>query len=162
MAIADETELLLLRLLDEEYTRHPSPKAPTVGLRQPENSGLATLPRALREPQACAAADTHRAQVRILGLVAMAPSPNTSKKHPQNAIYPYLLRGLSVVRPNPVWSTDITYIRLAQGFVYLVAIIDWYSRTNSRRFRRSLGLAGVEHDGRQFLCGLPGRCPQGV
>jgi putative transposase len=58
----------------------------------------------------------------------MAPAPNTSKKHPQNKTYPYLLRGLSVVRPNHVWSTDITYIRLAQGFVYLVAIIDWYSR----------------------------------
>lgn len=66
--------------------------------------------------------------MRILGLAAMAPDSNTSKKHPQNKIYPYLLRGVSMVRPNHVWSTDITYIRLAQGFVYLVAIIDWYSR----------------------------------
>jgi putative transposase len=66
--------------------------------------------------------------MRILGLVAMAPGPNTSKKHPQNKVYPYLLRGLEIIRPDHVWSTDITYIRLAQGFVYLVAIIDWYSR----------------------------------
>ena len=66
--------------------------------------------------------------MRVLGLVAMVPSPNTSKKHPQHKVYPYLLRGLAVVRPNQVWSADLTYIRLAHGFVYLVAIIDWYSR----------------------------------
>jgi putative transposase len=63
-----------------------------------------------------------------MGLAGMAPGPNTSRKHPQNRIYPYLLRGLQVVRPNQVWSTDITYVRLARGFAYLVAIIDWYSR----------------------------------
>ena len=58
----------------------------------------------------------------------MAPGPNTSKPHPQHKIYPYLLRGVDIIRPNQVWSTDITYIRLPRGFVYLVAIIDWYSR----------------------------------
>ena len=66
--------------------------------------------------------------MKKLELVAMVPSPNTSKAHPQHKVYPYLLRGLQVDRPNQVWSTDITYIRLAHGFVYLVAIIDWYSR----------------------------------
>ena len=64
----------------------------------------------------------------ILGLAGMAPGPNTSRPHPQNKIYPYLLRGVSVMRPNHVWSTDITYIRFTRGFVYLVAVIDWYSR----------------------------------
>jgi putative transposase len=63
-----------------------------------------------------------------LGLAAMAPGPNTSRPHPQHKVYPYLLRGVAVMRPNQVWSTDITYIRLLRGFVYLVAIIDWYSR----------------------------------
>src|SRR3546814_13554850 len=63
-----------------------------------------------------------------MGLAGMAPGPSTSRQHPQHKIYPYLLRGLPVVRPNQVWSTDITYIRLARGFVYLVAVIDWYSR----------------------------------
>ena len=58
----------------------------------------------------------------------MAPGPNTSRPHPQHKVYPYRLRGLPITRPNQVWSTDITYIRLARGFVYLVAIIDWYSR----------------------------------
>ena len=53
---------------------------------------------------------------------------NTSKAHPQHKLYPYLLRGLDIIRPNQVWSADITYIRLLHGFVYLVAIIDWYSR----------------------------------
>ena len=64
----------------------------------------------------------------ILGLAGMAPGPNTSRPHPQHKVYPYLLRGVNVIRPNQVWSTDITYIRLARGFVYLVAVIDWYSR----------------------------------
>jgi len=63
-----------------------------------------------------------------LGLIGMAPGPNTSRPHPEHKVYPYLLRGLAVVSPNHVWSTDITYIRLAHGFVYLMAIIDWYSR----------------------------------
>jgi len=66
--------------------------------------------------------------MREMGLAGMAPGPATSKPHPQHKIYPYLLRGVAVTRPNQVWSTDLTYIRLARGFAYLVAIIDWYSR----------------------------------
>ena len=58
----------------------------------------------------------------------MAPGPTTSTPHPEHKVYPYLLRGAPIVRPNQVWSADITYIRLEHGFVYLVAIIDWYSR----------------------------------
>lgn len=64
----------------------------------------------------------------LLGLAGMAPGPNTSLPHSQHKIYPYLLRGVNVTRPNHVWSTDITYIRLARGFAYLAAVIDWYSR----------------------------------
>src|SRR3546814_6034837 len=66
--------------------------------------------------------------MRVMGLAGMAPGPSTSRPHPQHKIYPYLLRGLPVVRPNQGWSTDITYIRLARGFVYLFAVIAWYSR----------------------------------
>lgn len=66
--------------------------------------------------------------MRSMGLAGMAPGPNTSKAHPEHKVYPYLLRGVPVTRPNQVWSTDITYIRLARGFAYLVAVIDWYSR----------------------------------
>jgi putative transposase len=66
--------------------------------------------------------------MRIMGIQGIAPGPNTSKPHPEHKIYPYLLRGLKIDRPNQVWSTDITYIPVAQGFMYLVAVIDWYSR----------------------------------
>ena len=66
--------------------------------------------------------------MRRMGLACMAPGPQTSRAHPEHKVYPYLLRGVSITRPNQVWSTDVTYIRLARGFVYLVAIIDWYSR----------------------------------
>jgi putative transposase len=66
--------------------------------------------------------------MRVLGLAGMAPGPATSRPHPEHKVYPYLLRGVAVVRPNQVWSTDITYLRLAHGFAYLVAIIDWYAR----------------------------------
>jgi putative transposase len=58
----------------------------------------------------------------------MAPGPSTSVMHPAHQVYPYLLRGIEVRRSNQVWSADITYIRLSRGFVYLVAILDWYSR----------------------------------
>ena len=66
--------------------------------------------------------------MRVMGLAGMAPGPSTTVRHPGHKVYPYLLRGVAVVRPNHVWSTDITYIRLARGFAYLVAVIDWYSR----------------------------------
>ena len=66
--------------------------------------------------------------MRLLGLAGMAPGPHTSKPHPEHQVYPYLLRGMVIDRPGQVWSTDVTYIRLKHGFVYLVAIIDWYSR----------------------------------
>ena len=66
--------------------------------------------------------------MRLMGLEALVPKPGTSKASPQNKIYPYLLRGLTIDRPNHVWAADITYIRMAKGFLYLVAIIDWASR----------------------------------
>lgn len=111
----DEDESLLLRLLDEEYTRHPfyGSRRMTKYLR-----GLGQVVNRKRVQRL----------MRTLGLAGMAPGPNTSKSHPQHKTYPYLLRGVDIIRPNQVWSTDITYIRLPRGFVYLVAIIDWYSR----------------------------------
>lgn len=114
-AVVDGVELLLLRLLDEEFTRHPFYGSRKMVVWLGTQGHLVNRKRVQR-------------LMRLLGLAAMAPGPNTSKKHPPNKIYPYLLRGLSIIRGNQVWSTDITYIRLVQGFVYLVAIIDWYSR----------------------------------
>lgn len=66
--------------------------------------------------------------MRLMGLEAVFPKRNTSKPHPGHPVYPYLLRGVTVNRTNQVWSMDITYIRLKQGFVYLAAVIDWKSR----------------------------------
>ena len=66
--------------------------------------------------------------MRSMGLAGIEPASNTSQRHPEHKIYPYLLRGRAITRPNQVWSTDITYIRLPRGFVNLVAKIDWYSR----------------------------------
>jgi putative transposase len=63
-----------------------------------------------------------------MGIMSVAPKPNTSKQGKSHKIYPYLLRDLLIDRPNQVWCTDITYIRMQGGFVYLVAVMDWYSR----------------------------------
>lgn len=78
--------------------------------------------------------DIHVGRERIrrlmdhLGLQAIYPKPDTSKAAPGHTIYPYLLKGVTAAYPNHIWGTDITYIRTAEGFVYLVAFIDWYSR----------------------------------
>ena len=111
----DALDLLLLGLIDEQYTRRPF-----YGSRR-----MVVYLRAQGH-----AVNRKRVQrlMRILGLAGMAPGPATSKPHPEHKVYPYLLRGVAITRPNQVWSTDITYVRLAHGFAYLVAIIDWYSR----------------------------------
>lgn len=110
-----ETDLLLLKLLDEEYTRHPF-------------YGSRRMKRYLKDCGHVVNRKKVQRLLQTLGLSGMAPGPHTSKPHPQHKIYPYLLRGVDISRPNQVWSSDITYIRLPRGFVYLVAIIDWYSR----------------------------------
>jgi putative transposase len=66
--------------------------------------------------------------MRFMGLEGMAPKPNTSRSAPEHPVFPYLLRKLDVTRANQVWAADITYVPLAHGFAYLVAVIDWYSR----------------------------------
>lgn len=111
----DATDLLLCGLLDEIYTRRPfyGSRRMVVELRtQGHEVNRKCVQRLMRG----------------MGLAAIAPGPHTSRPHPQHKVYPYLLRGVAVTRPNQVWSTDITYIRLARGFCYLVAIMDWYSR----------------------------------
>jgi putative transposase len=72
--------------------------------------------------------DRVRTMMRRMCIEAIYRRPNTSKPCPENKIYPYLLRGLTVDRPNQVWSMDITYIPMAKGFVYLAAVMDWFSR----------------------------------
>lgn len=66
--------------------------------------------------------------MRLMGLEGVAPGPHTSRPHPAHKVYPYLLRDLMIDHPNQVWCTDITYIPMRRGFLFLVAILDWYSR----------------------------------
>ncbi len=115
VTLPSELELMLLTEIDAEYTRHPffGSRKMKIHLR---NLGHTVNRKRIQR------------LMGKLGLAGMAPGPNTSRPHPQHKVYPYLLRGVIVVRPNHVWSTDITYIRLAHGFVYLMAVIDWYSR----------------------------------
>ena len=113
--IASTDDLELMRWLDEEYTRHPfyGSRRMVVFLRR---QGYAVNRKRVQR------------LMRIMGLAGIAPGPATSVPHPDHKVYPYLLRGVTVDHPGQVWSTDITYIRLAHGFVYLTAVIDWYSR----------------------------------
>jgi putative transposase len=111
----DQQELGLLALIDAEYTRHPFYGSRKIKIYLRDLGHKINRKRVQR-------------LMLTLGLAGMAPGSATSRPHPQHKIYPYLLRGVQIERPNQVWSTDITYIRLARGFVYLVAVIDWYSR----------------------------------
>jgi len=112
----DADDMRLMNLMDEQFL-----KTPFYGvLRMTE-----WLKKIHRER---VNAKRIRRLLRKMGLMAVYPKPNLSKPAPGHRIYPYLLRGLPITRANHVWSTDITYIRLSGGFVYLVAIIDWYSR----------------------------------
>jgi len=113
--LPDAEEQRLRDLIDKEYTRHPFYGSRKIKVYL---SGLGYKVNRKRVQRL----------MRVLGLAGMAPGPNTSRPHPEHKIYPYLLRGVKVTRPNQVWSTDITYCRLPGGFMYLVAVIDWYSR----------------------------------
>jgi len=107
--------LRLMRLIDEQYTR-----TPFYGVRNMTwwlgQQGYSVNPKRVRR------------LLRQMGLEAIYPKPSLSKPAPGHRIYPYLLRGLKIDRPNQVWSSDITYVRLRQGFIYLVAVMDWFSR----------------------------------
>ena len=111
----DELDLRRLELIDAQSTPRPLYGSRRMVGHLKEQGHTANRKRVQR-------------LMRVLGLAGMAPGPNTSRPHPEHKIYPYRLRGVAVVRPNQVWSTDITYIRLEHGFAYLVAIVDWYAR----------------------------------
>lgn len=72
--------------------------------------------------------DLARALMKRMGIEAIYPRPNLSKPHPSHRVYPYLLRGVQILKKDQVWSTDITYLPMKNGFLYLTAVIDWYSR----------------------------------
>lgn len=113
--VVDEYALLLKRLLDEQYTQMPfygSRRMTALLKRSGHDVNRKHVQRLMRE----------------MGIEAIYPKSDLSKPHPGHKIYPYLLRDVGIDRKDQVWASDITYISLARGFMYLVAIIDWWSR----------------------------------
>ena len=113
----DSADIRLMNAIDEEFTKHPF-----LGVR-----GMTWRLNDLDLDHTVGKKRVRRL-MRLMGLVAIFPTKSTSKPNPQHKVYTYLLRGVQITRPNQVWSMDITYIRLGKGFVYLTAIVDWYSR----------------------------------
>ena len=112
---ASEADLALMRLIDECHLRHPYFGARRIVDWLEDRDHRVNRKRVQR-------------LMRQMGLVALYPKRNLSKRHQAHKVYPYLLKGLTVEAANQVWAADVTYIPMAKGFVYLVAIIDWYSR----------------------------------
>ncbi len=110
-----EADLKLMRRIDELHLEHPF-------------AGARMLRDLLRQEGFEAGRKHVATLMRKMGIEALYRRPHTSRKHPQHAVYPYLLRHLPIQRPNQVWAMDITYIPMARGFVYLAAVMDWYSR----------------------------------
>ncbi len=107
--------LALMRVIDAQYTKTPM-------------YGWPRMTAELRRQGYLVNGKRVRRLMQVMGLQALYPKPKTSQPAPQHRIYPYLLRYVAIVACNQVWSTDSTYIPMAHGFMYLVAIIDWYSR----------------------------------
>ena len=108
--------LCLMRVIDEQFLERPF-----YGSRQ--------MTRWLRRQGAPVSRKRVRRLMRLLGMHALFQRPRTSQPHPAHRIYPYLLRDVPITRPNHVWCTDVTYIPLQRGFLCLVAVMDWASRT---------------------------------
>jgi putative transposase len=114
-ATESEENLKLMRLIDEEYMRHPfygTRKMRAYLQRQGYSTNRKRVQRLMRK----------------MGIQSIAPKPNTSAPRKEHKIYPYLLKGMDIKHPDQVWCSDITYIPLAGGFVYLTAVMDWHSR----------------------------------
>lgn len=114
-AVETKENLLLMRLIDEQYLRHPEFGYPRMTDWLQDQGHRVNHKRVAR-------------LMRIMGIQAITPGPHTSKPAPEHKIYPYLLRNVGIDRVGQVWSMDITYIPMRSGFMYLAAVIDWYSR----------------------------------
>ena len=107
--------LELMRLIDKQHLR-----TPWYGARQ--------MARHLRREGYCVGRKRIGRLMRLMGIATIYQKPNTSRAHPGHTIYPYLLRDMAITSPNQVWCADITYIPMRRGFLYLVVVMDWYSR----------------------------------
>jgi putative transposase len=110
-----EETLEIMNRIDQQYTQTPF-------------YGVERMTAQLRRDGSIVGHKRVRRLMRLMGLTAIYPKPSGSKRHPEHKIHPYLLRDVPVETVNQVWSADITYIRLMPGFMYLVAILDWFSR----------------------------------
>ncbi len=108
-------DLDLMRQIDEQYLNHPS-------------FGSRSMRRFLEKKGYKINRKRVQRLMRQMGMEAIYPKPRTSIPHPSHKVYPYLLRGMVIDTPNKVWATDITYVPMKHGFMYLVAIMDWHSR----------------------------------
>ncbi len=108
-------DLQVMRRIDEQYLARPF-------------YGSRRMAAVLRRDGHAVNRKRVRRLMRLMGMEAIYQKPNTSRRHPEHKVYPYLLRGLVIDRANQVWCADITYIPMAKGFVYLVAVMDWFGR----------------------------------
>lgn len=115
VATESAENLRLMRRIDEEYLRHPF-------------KGSRQMSAWLKDQGEPSNRKRVRRLMRLMGLEAIYPKPRTTLRNESHKVYPYLLRNVEILRPNHVWSTDITYVPLRGGYLYLVAVLDWYSR----------------------------------
>lgn len=111
----DQEPIGLMAAMDAIYTDHPS-------------KGARSISKDLLDYGMKAGRKRVRRLMKLMGLVAICPQPNTSRPAKNHEKYPYLLRGLAITRPDQVWASDITYVRMPRGWCYLTVIMDWYSR----------------------------------
>jgi putative transposase len=109
-------DLTLMKLIDRQYLETPFYGARKIAVELKKQKGLPVNRKRVRR------------LMQLMGIRALYRRPRTSKPTPEHKVYPYLLRDLKITRPNQVWAADITYIPMSRGFLYLVTIIDWYSR----------------------------------
>ena len=107
--------LALMRLMDEQYLKRPHFGEPNMTWWLNQQGHHVNHKRVAR-------------LMRVMGLQAAVPGPHTSRPHPEHKIYPYLLRGMEIRAPDEVWCSDFTYVPMPRGFMYLVAVMDWFSR----------------------------------
>jgi len=109
-------DLALMDKIDKLYTEDPSRGSRAIAKHLRRHHGIRANRKKIQR------------LMRVMGIQAVYPKPNTSRPHPGHKVYPYLLRNLSIERPNQVWASDITYIQMERGFMFLVVVMDWRSR----------------------------------
>jgi putative transposase len=138
-----EENIILKQLIDEQYRKHPE-------------FGYPRMTDFLRTKKHNVSYKRGARLMREMGLQAITPGPHTSKPAPGNKIYPYLLRNVAIERVNQVWSTDITYIPMGNGYMYLAAVIDWLAVWKGwQKINEEAGFAAALLGGITGVDGIP-------